>query len=77
VNLVAGQSVLAGKRENAAVFDAAQSALCSPRTLMIALLVTGALFHISCALLMGLNRFVWLSAAVLPRCGLRQMLVPK
>ncbi|MGV9711610.1 hypothetical protein ACWDTI_13210 [Gordonia sp. NPDC003424] len=33
--------------------------LFAPTTIVLAILATGAVFHIGCAVLMGLNRFVW------------------
>jgi len=34
-------------------------ALVGPRSALVAFLTIGAVFHVSCAVLMGLNRFVW------------------
>jgi hypothetical protein len=48
-----------------------------PRPLMLALLVTGALFHISCAILMGLNRFVWAFCGCYPSVWATAMLLPR
>ena len=33
--------------------------LVAPKPLLIAFLTVGALFHLACAVAMGLNRFVW------------------
>jgi len=49
--------------------------LIAPRPLMIALLLAGVIFHISCAVLMGLNRFVWAFCGCYPAVWATTMLL--
>jgi hypothetical protein len=49
--------------------------LIAPEPVMIALLAMGVMFHISCALLMGLNRFVWAFCGCYPAVWATAMLL--
>ena len=49
--------------------------LIAPKPLMVALLFTGAVFHLSCAIVMGLNRFVWAFCGCYPAVWATAMLL--
>jgi hypothetical protein len=49
--------------------------LITPEPVMIALLAIGVMFHLSCAVLMGLNRFVWAFCGCYPAVWATAMLL--
>jgi hypothetical protein len=49
--------------------------LIAPKPLMIVLLATGVVFHVSCAITMGLNRFVWAFCGCYPAVWFTAMLL--
>ncbi len=49
--------------------------LIAPRPLMIVMFATGVLFHLSCAIVMGLNRFVWAFCGCYPAVWATAMLL--
>lgn len=49
--------------------------LVAPERMMVALLAIGVVFHVSCALLMGLNRFVWAFCGCYPAVWATAMLL--
>ena len=50
-------------------------ALIAPKALMISILVVGLIFHVSCAVAMGLNRFVWAFCGCYPAVWATAMLL--
>lgn len=46
-----------------------------PKPLIIALLFTGVAFHLSCAIIMGLDRFVWAFCGCYPAVWATAMLL--
>jgi len=50
-------------------------ALVAPRAMLVAYLATGITFHVSCAVMMGLNRFVWAFCGCYPAVWASAMLL--
>ena len=47
----------------------------APQPVLVAFLTAGVIFHVSCALLMGLNRFVWAFCGCYPAVWATAMLL--